>query len=112
MTSLAFILGVVPLMVSQGAGAEMRKALGVAVFSGMLGVTLFGLALTPVFFATIDHISETSLFKSSFLRRIGDVVIGIISLRPLRRLASPLMSRMFDRASSTSKPSSPGKGSP
>jgi multidrug efflux pump subunit AcrB len=48
MTSLAFIMGVVPLAVATGAGAEMRQAMGVAVFSGMLGVTLFGLFLTPV----------------------------------------------------------------
>ena len=47
MTSFAFILGVVPLMVSAGAGAEMRQTLGTAVFSGMLGVTLFGIFLTP-----------------------------------------------------------------
>jgi multidrug efflux pump subunit AcrB len=52
MTSFAFILGVVPLMTSAGAGAEMRQALGVAVFSGMLGVTVFGLLLTPIFFYT------------------------------------------------------------
>ncbi|MDX2260013.1 MAG: multidrug efflux RND transporter permease subunit [Hyphomicrobiaceae bacterium] len=50
MTSLAFILGVVPLMIATGAGAEMRQSLGTAVFSGMLGVTLFGLVLTPVFY--------------------------------------------------------------
>ncbi|MHB1206616.1 MAG: efflux RND transporter permease subunit, partial [Rhodospirillaceae bacterium] len=50
MTSLAFIMGVVPLVVSSGAGAEMRHAMGVAVFSGMLGVTAFGLFLTPVFY--------------------------------------------------------------
>ncbi|MDX2287942.1 MAG: multidrug efflux RND transporter permease subunit [Hyphomicrobiaceae bacterium] len=50
MTSLAFILGVVPLMLATGAGAEMRQSLGTAVFSGMLGVTLFGLVLTPVFY--------------------------------------------------------------
>ncbi len=50
MTSLAFILGVLPLVVSHGAGAEMRQSLGVAVFSGMIGVTLFGLAFTPVFY--------------------------------------------------------------
>ena len=50
MTALAFILGVVPLVTATGAGAEMRQSLGVAVFSGMLGVTLFGLFLTPVFF--------------------------------------------------------------
>jgi multidrug efflux pump subunit AcrB len=50
MTSFAFILGVVPLVIASGAGAEMRNALGVAVFSGMLGVTFFGLVLTPAFF--------------------------------------------------------------
>jgi multidrug efflux pump len=50
MTSFAFILGVVPLVLSTGAGAEMRRALGLAVFSGMLGVTFFGIFLTPVFF--------------------------------------------------------------
>ncbi len=50
MTSLAFIFGVVPLMLATGAGAEMRTTLGVAVFSGMLGVTLFGIFLTPVFY--------------------------------------------------------------
>ena len=50
MTSLAFILGVVPLVVATGAGAEMRQSLGTAVFSGMLGVTLFGLLFTPVFY--------------------------------------------------------------
>ena len=54
MTSFAFILGVVPLLVGRGAGAEMRRTLGVAVFSGMLGVTIFGIFLTPVFFCTID----------------------------------------------------------
>ena len=53
MTSLAFILGVVPLVVAEGAGAEMRRTLGLAVFSGMLGVTLFGIFLTPVFFVTL-----------------------------------------------------------
>lgn len=53
MTSLAFILGVVPLVLASGAGAEMRRPLGVAVFSGMIGVTLFGIFLTPVFFYVI-----------------------------------------------------------
>jgi multidrug efflux pump len=53
MTSLAFILGVVPLVIAHGAGAEMRRTLGTAVFSGMLGVTLFGIFLTPVFFYVI-----------------------------------------------------------
>jgi len=49
MTSFAFIFGVVPLLLAAGAGAEMRRALGTAVFSGMLGVTFFGIFLTPVF---------------------------------------------------------------
>ena len=50
MPSLAFILGVVPLVWATGAGAELRQALGTAVFSGMIGVTLFGLIFTPVFY--------------------------------------------------------------
>jgi hydrophobe/amphiphile efflux-1 (HAE1) family protein len=58
MTSLAFIMGVVPLVLSTGAGAEMRHAMGVAVFSGMLGVTFFGLILTPVFFVVIERVVE------------------------------------------------------
>lgn len=53
MTSFAFIMGVLPMVVSTGAGAEMREALGVAVFSGMLGVTFFGLFLTPVFYVLL-----------------------------------------------------------
>ena len=53
MTSLAFILGVVPLVLGKGAGAEMRVALGTAVFSGMLGVTLFGIFFTPVFYSVV-----------------------------------------------------------
>jgi hydrophobe/amphiphile efflux-1 (HAE1) family protein len=53
MTSFAFILGVVPLVIAEGAGAEMRRTLGTAVFSGMLGVTLFGIFLTPVFYFVI-----------------------------------------------------------
>jgi multidrug efflux pump len=55
MTSFAFILGVVPLVMASGAGAEMRQALGTAVFSGMIGVTLFGLLLTPVFFVVLSR---------------------------------------------------------
>src|SRR5205085_8220071 len=50
MTSLAFIFGVLPLVIATGAGAEMRRSLGTAVFSGMIGVTLFGIFLTPVFY--------------------------------------------------------------
>ncbi len=58
MTSIAFIMGVVPLVISSGAGAEMRHAMGVAVFAGMLGVTFFGLLLTPVFYVLIRAFVE------------------------------------------------------
>ena len=58
MTSLAFIMGVVPLVISSGAGAEMRHAMGVAVFSGMLGVTLFGLLLTPLFYLLVRQLTR------------------------------------------------------
>jgi multidrug efflux pump subunit AcrB len=53
MTAFAFILGVLPLVTASGAGAEMRRALGTAVFSGMIGVTLVGLFLTPVFYVVL-----------------------------------------------------------
>ena len=57
MTSVAFIIGVVPLVLAEGAGAEMRRALGTAVFAGMLGVTAFGLFLTPVFFVVLTRLT-------------------------------------------------------
>jgi HAE1 family hydrophobic/amphiphilic exporter-1 len=56
MTSLAFILGVAPLVVATGAGSEMRQSLGTAVFSGMLGVTGFGLLFTPVLYTVVRRI--------------------------------------------------------
>jgi multidrug efflux pump len=58
MTSVAFIAGSVPLLLGHGAGSEVRKATGVTVFSGMLGVTLFGLFLTPVFYVVIRKLSQ------------------------------------------------------
>jgi multidrug efflux pump len=58
MTSFAFIFGVVPLLLAEGAGAEMRRALGTAVFSGMLGVTLFGIFLTPIFYYVIRRVTD------------------------------------------------------
>lgn len=57
MTSLAFIAGVVPLVIATGAGAEMRHVMGIAVFSGMLGVTLFGLLLTPIFYVVVRKLA-------------------------------------------------------
>ncbi len=76
MTSFAFILGVVPLLVGHGAGSEMRRVLGIAVFSGMLGVTLFGIFLTPVFFFVIEGFSEFHLIQwiKSRLRLSGSAL--------------------------------------
>ncbi|XLZ71844.1 efflux RND transporter permease subunit [Massilia sp. SR12] len=64
MTSIAFIMGVVPLVFSVGAGAEMRHAMGVAVFAGMLGVTFFGLFLTPVFYVLLRTLAKRFEKKS------------------------------------------------
>jgi multidrug efflux pump subunit AcrB len=61
MTSFAFILGVLPLVIAEGAGAEMRRSLGTAVFGGMIGVTLFGIFLTPVFYSMIRWFSPAPL---------------------------------------------------
>jgi len=63
MTSFAFIMGVVPLVISIGAGAEMRHAMGVAVFSGMIGVTLFGIFFTPVFYVLLRRLSGNRPLK-------------------------------------------------
>jgi gold/copper resistance efflux pump len=63
MTSLAFVMGVVPLAFATGAGSEMRRAMGVAVLSGMAGVTLFGLALTPVFYMLLRRRAQRSVAK-------------------------------------------------
>ncbi len=61
MTSFAFIMGVVPLILATGAGSEMRHAMGLAVFSGMVGVTFFGLFLTPVFYVGIRLLGRKSV---------------------------------------------------
>jgi multidrug efflux pump subunit AcrB len=58
MTSFAFILGVLPLVISSGSGSEMRQAVGVAVFFGMIGVTLFGLIFTPVFYMMVRNLAD------------------------------------------------------
>ncbi|MPZ37426.1 MAG: multidrug efflux RND transporter permease subunit [Rhizobiales bacterium] len=63
MTSLAFVMGVVPLVYSSGAGAEMRHAMGVAVFAGMIGVTLFGIFLTPVFYVLLRQMTGNRPLK-------------------------------------------------
>jgi multidrug efflux pump len=79
MTSFAFIFGVFPLVVAAGAGAEMRRSLGIAVFGGMLGVTLFGIFLTPVFFYVIQGLSETKLFSAVPTRWLGSVLFGALA---------------------------------
>jgi multidrug efflux pump subunit AcrB len=83
MTSFAFILGVVPLLTASGAGSEMRHSLGLAVFAGMLGVTLFGIFLTPVFFYVIESLVETPLFSSARARLIGKVLLYVVGVATL-----------------------------
>jgi multidrug efflux pump len=83
MTSFAFILGVVPLMLSNGAGAEMRKTLGTAVFSGMLGVTLFGIFLTPVFFYVIEGATESGPFSWARTNEVGRVLRFVLTILTL-----------------------------
>jgi multidrug efflux pump subunit AcrB len=78
MTSFAFILGVVPLMLSEGAGSEMRKTLGTAVFAGMLGVTLFGIYLTPVFFFVIQWFKDRRGYGAPEI--VGNGAVGPVRL--------------------------------
>jgi multidrug efflux pump len=78
MTSFAFIFGVIPLMIASGAGAEMRRSLGIAVFYGMVGVTLFGIFLTPVFFHVIIGLGETRLFASVRSQRLVSGTAGAL----------------------------------
>ncbi|MEO3689964.1 efflux RND transporter permease subunit [Roseateles paludis] len=68
MTSIAFCAGVIPLILGTGAGSEMRRAMGIAVFSGMLGVTLFGIFLTPVFYALLRKSTEQRRQRAAALR--------------------------------------------
>jgi multidrug efflux pump len=77
MTSFAFIMGVIPLVLSTGAGAEIRQAMGVAVFGGMLGVTFFGLLLTPVFYVLVRRLGE----------RRAPVIAPAPAARPLQVVA-------------------------
>jgi multidrug efflux pump subunit AcrB len=77
MTSLAFIFGVVPLVIGEGAGAEMRRTLGTAVFAGMLGVTAFGIFLTPVFFYVIQMFAD---WREQRLRRLAGESVQAVAL--------------------------------
>jgi multidrug efflux pump len=108
MTSLAFILGVVPLLVSHGAGAEMRRTLGTTVFSGMLGVTAFGIFLTPVFYFVIGWLSETRTFASPAVRFVGKIALYALTLGILPALYwIPLIVREIRRPTPPLKPAAP-----
>jgi multidrug efflux pump len=78
MTSLAFVLGVVPLILSSGAGAEMRRSLGISVFWGMLGVTVFGVFLTPVFFVLIQRGVDARIFAAALTRWGAAALVGAL----------------------------------
>jgi multidrug efflux pump len=111
MTSLAFILGVVPLMVSHGAGAEMRRTLGISVFSGMLGVTLVGIFLTPVFFYVINWLSGSFLFTSWPMRLLGVLLLDLVTLG-LRRILGLLIRKPRGPIRPLAAPSVNGKALP
>jgi len=98
MTSFAFILGVLPLVIASGAGAEMRRALGTAVFSGMLGVTLFGLVLTPVFFGVVDRASHWHLFSTGIVSQLGAGLLDLLRFRPPRPVVAWMKARREKRA--------------
>jgi len=84
MTSLAFIMGVVPLVASTGAGAEMRAAMGVAVFSGMIGVTAFGLFFTPVFYVLVRRLAGNRRLQHQPDPTASDAVRNV---HPVKELA-------------------------
>jgi multidrug efflux pump subunit AcrB len=81
MTSIAFTAGVVPLVLSTGAGAEMRNAMGVAVFAGMIGVTVFGLVLTPVFYWIVQRLAAGTRSRAE-RRSISDMNAAAAALIP------------------------------
>jgi multidrug efflux pump len=108
MTSFAFIMGVMPLVTATGAGAEMRRPLGTTVFSGMLGVTLFGIFLTPVFFYVVNRLSESRLLAAPAVRWAAALPFRVLAVclpwrlvRLLRRGATP---RTVGRSAPLSQP--------
>jgi len=107
MTSFAFILGVLPLVIATGAGAEMRRALGTAVFSGMLGVTMFGLVLTPVFFSVVDRVGHWRMFSTGPIARVGDWLLGLFRLRAVRATIGGFKSRAIRHVAMADEPLTP-----
>jgi multidrug efflux pump len=89
MTSIAFIMGVLPLAFSVGAGAEMRQAMGVAVFAGMIGVTAFGIFLTPLFYVLLRALSgNRPLKRHGEIPHVGEAFSGGGGVKPV--LAAPI----------------------
>jgi multidrug efflux pump subunit AcrB len=80
MTSVAFMLGVLPLAIAKGAGAEMRQAIGVAVLGGMMGVTLFGVVLTPVFFALVDRVTQSRIAHNYYVQGVCEGLRYVLTL--------------------------------
>jgi hypothetical protein len=94
MTSVAFILGVAPLAMATGAGAEMRQALGVAVLGGMVGVTLFGIFLTPVFFAIVDRATNSRWLTHPWLLAASAVALYVIRFRFVQPIAAAAQAKL------------------
>jgi multidrug efflux pump len=94
MTSVAFILGVTPLAFGDGAGSEMRRALGVTVFAGMIGVTAFGVFLTPVFFVLVDWFTDTWVVKSVEARWVGRAFLFVFAFGWVRWLVRQIQVRV------------------
>ncbi|MFO0804065.1 MAG: efflux RND transporter permease subunit [Gemmataceae bacterium] len=94
MTSVAFILGVAPLAMATGAGAEMRQALGIAVLGGMVGVTLFGIFLTPVFFAIVDRATNSRYFSHPWVLAVSAAAMSVLRFRFVPPLASMVQAKV------------------
>jgi multidrug efflux pump len=103
MTSVAFILGVLPLVVATGAGSEMRQALGVAVIGGMTGVTIFGIFLTPIFFALVDRLTSTRLLNNKYLVAINKAALYALRLKFIRPLAGAMVAAAGTRVRKITK---------
>jgi multidrug efflux pump len=104
MTSFAFILGVLPLVISQGAGAEMRRTLGTAVFAGMIGVTLFGIFLTPVFYSVVRRFSDREAVKPALAHEADAAPAGTILDAAVAATRGDLDTRIHDDSRTSPRP--------
>jgi hypothetical protein len=104
------MLGVLPLAVARGAGGEMRQAIGVAVLGGMLGVTLFGIVLTPVFFAVVDRATRSRLAKHPWVQAASAGALYAVDLKfviPLAVTIKEAAKTARDRLRRVRKPIAP-----